>query len=101
MKAHVEYETIVVDGEELRWKVRHSWVFDKDYGMKGLSVSVWRRPDRTRELILDFPFSLFGELKSPPKNAVIAALRPAIKTAIEGGWDPDSRGREFRYAIPD
>lgn len=93
-------ERIAVAGEEYFWKFRHGWVLDQEVGPKGVSVSVWRKPDRTRELILDFPQSAFGRDRTPSRDSLVRGLRPAIQLAVEAGWDPDSRGREFRFNVP-
>jgi hypothetical protein len=93
-------EKIIMGGEEFFWRFRHGWVADQEVGLKGISISVWRKPDRTRELILDFPFSLFGETRFPGQKALLNVLQPAIQEAIEAGWDPDSRGRTFRFNVP-
>ena len=95
-----QYESITIDGVEYSWEVRHGWVYDKDEGLKGVSVSVWRKPLRTRELILDLPYSFFGQQKAPKANALLPVLREQIPVAMEAGWDPDSRGRTFRFHVP-
>jgi hypothetical protein len=73
---------------------------DWGVGLKGISISVWREPGRTRELIIDFPFAVFGLDRKPKRTDLIAALRPAIKAAIAAGWKPESRGRAFRFQVP-
>jgi hypothetical protein len=93
-------EEVAVDDEEYRWRVRHGWLVDKGAGLKGISISVWRNPGRTRELIIDFPFSVFSLDRCPKRSDLIAALRPAIKAAITAGWNPESRGRVFRFNVP-
>ena len=92
--------TVTVDGVEYEWSFRHGWVvFGK--GIKAVSVSVALRPERTRELILDFTVSLDDEDPAPSDARVIAALAPAIRAAREAGWDPESRGRAFRFPVED
>ena len=93
-------ERIVISDEEYFWHFRHGCVVDYEAGRKGISISVWRKPERTRELILDFPFSLFGRNRSPGKKALLAVLLPAIQAAVDAGWDPDSRGSAFRFNVP-
>jgi hypothetical protein len=93
-------DKIVIGDEEYRWRFRHGGVVVRGVGLKGFSVSVWRKPDRTRELILDFPFSQLGENRSPVGKALLAVLPTAIQAAIDAGWDPDSRGRTFRFNMP-
>ena len=94
------WETVTVDGEEYRWRARHGWVVDMEVGIKGVSVSVWLEPGKTRELIIDFPFSVFGLDRSPKRAHLVAALGPAIKAAMDAGWKPESRGRTFRFNVP-
>ena len=95
------FDEIALDGETYFWRLRHGWVIDQEAGLKGVSISVWREPERTRELIIDFPFSVFAHDRSPSRTALLAALRPAIKAAIAAGWKADSRGRRFRFNLPD
>jgi hypothetical protein len=92
-------ETLTVDGIEYSWEYRHGWGVDWGVGLRGASVSVCLRRRRTRELIVDFPFSVFG-VKTPPKNSVlIRHLATAIRTALSAGWQPDSRGKPFRFNV--
>ena len=93
-------DRIVISDEEYFWRFRHGCVVDYEAGRKGISISVWRKPERTRELILDFPFSLFGKNRSPGNKALLAVLPPAIQSAMDAGWDPDSRGCSFRFNVP-
>jgi hypothetical protein len=91
---------IDVDGFELLWQIRHLRVHDNIEGPKGISVSVAQVPDRTRELIVDFPFNAFGREHKPKEEDLIQRLVVAIRAAIEGGWDPEARGRTVRYKVP-
>jgi hypothetical protein len=100
MKKHDAPEVVAVDGVEYRWQVRHTWVVKEGVGEKGISVSVSLKPERTRELILDFPFLLFGVDQMPKRAALIAAVQSAIEAAMAAGWDPESRGRPFRFNVP-
>ena len=100
MKSENSPHKLTIDGDEYFWEVRHGWVVDSSVGMKGVSISVSRQPGRTRELIIDFPFSVFGLNRSPKRADLVAALIPAVKAAIAKGWNPDSRGRTFRIKHP-
>ena len=92
--------TVSVDGTEYVWAYRHGWlVWGK--GIKALSISVALHPGRTRELILDFTMKVGPEDGPPSDTRVVLALEPAIRTAIRAGWDPESRGRAFRYEVAD
>jgi hypothetical protein len=93
-------DKIVIGDEEYFWRFRHGGVVVRGIGLKGLSISVWRKPERTRELILDFPFSQLDENRSLGGKVLLAVLPTAIQSAIDAGWDPDSRGRTFRFNVP-
>ena len=90
-------QKLVIDAEDYFWKIRHGWMVDSEVGLKGVSVSVCRQPGKTRELVVDFPFSLFGLDRSPREADLIAALTPAVRAATVAGWKPDSRGSTFRF----
>ena len=100
VKSENSHEKLTIDGDDYFWKIRHSWLVDSGVGMKGISISVWRLPGSTRELVIDFPFSAFGLNRSPKRADLIAALIPAVKAGIAAGWKPDSRGRTFRFKQP-
>ncbi|SRR5713101_4777405 len=92
--------TISIDGVEYLWEQRHGWVVERDRGIKGVSVSVWRTPGKTRELIVDFPFIVFGLDREPGNTKLTLALESAIRSAMHAGWDPESRGKAFRHLVP-
>ena len=82
------------------WSYRHGWVVWSK-GVKAVSLSVSLRPERTRELILDLTVEMDEDNVDPPEKRVLEALVPAIRAAMTAGWDPESRGRAFRYEVPD
>jgi hypothetical protein len=89
---------VSVDGADYAWSYRHGWlVWGK--GIKAISVSVALKPQRTRELILDFTVKVGAEDPTPAEARVARALEGAIRSALEAGWDPESRGRAFRLEI--
>ena len=90
--------TVSVDGTTYAWTYRHGWVV-WGKGIKALSLSVSLRPERTRELILDFTLKVGAEENLPSESRVARALEAGIRAAREAGWDPESRGRAFRYEI--
>lgn len=92
--------TVSVDGVEYAWSYRHGWVV-WGKGVKAVSLSVSLKPERTRELRLDFTVQLDDEDPTPSEAKVIEALPEAIRAAIAAGWDPESRGRAFRYEVED
>jgi hypothetical protein len=91
-------KVVTVDGVDYVWAHRHGWlVWGK--GIKAVSVSVSLKPERTRELILDFTLKVGPEESTPSEAKLERALPAAIREALEAGWDPESRGRAFRYEI--
>jgi len=70
-------------------------------GIKAMSVSVSLHPGRTRELILDLTLKTNEVDAAPSERRVLGALQSGIRAAREAGWDPESRGRAFRYEIED
>ena len=91
---------VAVDGTEYAWAYRHGWVV-WGKGVKAISLSVALHPGRTRELILDLTLKVGAEADAPAEVRVLRALEYGIRSAREGGWDPESRGRAFRYEIAD
>jgi hypothetical protein len=99
-RAGVPASTVCVDGTDYVWSYRHGWlVWGK--GIKAISVSVSLKPLRTRELILDFTVKVGIDDAAPAEARVARALEGAIRSALEAGWDPESRGRGFRLEIAD
>jgi hypothetical protein len=64
-----------------------------------MSVSVALHPGRTRELILDFALEVSDTASAPPRERVLGTVESGIRAALRAGWDPESRGRAFRYEI--
>lgn len=94
-------DVLTVDGIEYSWQQRHGWGVDYGLGIRGISVSVWLHRDRTRELILDFPFSMFGTDASPRRSHLLPHVADGIRLAADAGWDSESRGKAFRYVFAD
>jgi hypothetical protein len=92
-----ENTTVEVDGVEYPWSYRHGWVV-WGKGIKAVSVSVSLHPGRTRELVLDFTLKV-NEGDTPSDARFVRSLAPAIRAAMEAGWDPESRGRAFRHEV--
>jgi hypothetical protein len=92
-----EPNPIVVDGIDLIWERRHPIFLDWRKELKGVSVSVWIRPGKTKELVLDVLFSVYGLDRFPNTERWNQVLTLAIRSAMEAGWDPASRGASFRH----
>ena len=93
-----EPNPIAVDGFDLIWEKRHPIFLDWRKELKGVSVSVWIRPGKTKELVLDILFDVHGIDRMPNPERFNEILSGAIRSAIEAGWDPESRGAAFRHA---
>jgi hypothetical protein len=89
---------VKVDGVDYVWAYRHGWVV-WGKGIKAISLSISMHPGRTRELILDLTVTMDDQQLPPAEKRVLSALEAGIRAAIEAGWDPESRGRAFRYEI--
>jgi hypothetical protein len=92
-----EPNPISVDGYDMIWEKRHPIFLDWRKELKGVSVSVWIRPGKTKELILDVHFSTFGVDRMPNPDRWNQVLALAVRSAIGAGWDPESRGAAFRH----
>jgi len=97
-RAGAATSTVAVDSVEYAWSYRHGWrVWGKD--IKIISLSVALKPQRTRELILDFTVKVGADAPTPGEARVMRALEGAIRASIEAGWEPESRGRAFRFEV--
>ena len=92
---------VTVDGIEYSWEFRHASRFDSSVGLCGLSVVVCLRPGETRDLIIDFPITTFDPKGKPPKAVLVHHLASAIRSALAAGWEPESRGKPFRFNVRD
>ncbi len=92
-----EPNPITVDGVALIWEKRHPIFLDWRKELKGVSVSVWVRPGKTKELILDVLFDQHGLDRMPNPDRWNLILAEVIRGAMAAGWDPDSRGTAFRH----
>lgn len=89
-----------IDGTDYTWEPRHAYVVDGK-PLHAYSFSIALRPGRTRELILDFALRPDERGLPPSEKRVAATLEDGIRAALEGGWDPESRGRAFRFQLDD
>lgn len=92
-----EPNLITVDGLAMIWEKRHPIFLDWRKELKGVSVSVWVRPGKTKELVLDVHFAVFDIDRIPNADRWNEVLGRAIRSAMEAGWDPLSRGSAFRH----
>ena len=97
-RAGAKNDLVTVDGVDYAWSYRHGWVV-WGKGVKAVSLSVSLHPTRTRELILDLTVLVEVEDNTPSDLRVARALPEAIRSAMDAGWDPESRGRAFRHEM--
>ena len=93
---------IVIDGNSLEWRLVSQPQWTTEDGYIGLRISVRAEDACHRELILEYPFPErvnrvgLRQLPLRPKfssHTIEADIRQAIAT----GWDPNSRGKPFRF----
>ncbi len=92
-----EPNPINVDGFDLIWEKRHPIFLEGRKELRGLSLSVWIRPGKTKELILDVLFPVYGLDRLPNAERWNQVMAQAIRSAMAAGWDPESRGTAFRH----
>ena len=92
---------LTVDGIEYSWECRHGCRFDSGAGLCGPSVLVRLGDTHARGLIIDFPISTFGMKGKPQKAILLRHLTAVIRSALTNGWKPESRGKPFRFNVPD
>jgi hypothetical protein len=90
--------TVTVDGEVYVWSLRHTW-YVRGTGTKAWSISVSLQPERTRELILEFAIPVETAEGAKAGPAVQHELENGIRSAQHAGWNPESRGRAYRFAV--
>jgi hypothetical protein len=94
---------ITIDGLELTWTILRDtqWSSRDDY--QGITISVRKMGPERRELLLKYPFlgvKPNGQWHIPEKLKVTPQIVEAgIREAIEGGWEPDSRGKVFTWFV--
>ncbi len=89
---------ITVQGFDLSWKImRLGGVSNNLNDYRGLAVSVSLEPDRTKELVIEFPFEEYEHGAPKSKSAFLERLRGCIEAAMEEGWLPTKRGKAFIY----
>lgn len=91
---------LTIDGTAYTWERRHGYVIDGKL-LHAYSFSVALHPERTRELILDFTLRPDDRGLPPTEKRVMETLADGVRAALEGGWDPESRGRAFRFQLED
>ncbi len=93
-----KHALVRVDGTEFAWSRRHGGIGEgRAVQIESFSVSL--SPERTRELILDVSRAVPADWSPPNEQAIAQMLEQGIRSALEAGWNPESRGRAFRHAF--
>ena len=95
-----------IDGFKLRWSLRSEPQRSTEHGPEGLSIAVQRTDGSFRELILQYPIAMAQRWgmslpKIYPQRPKISAkaIEAAIRQALAGGWNPQSRGKPFVFQV--
>jgi hypothetical protein len=92
------FGTIVVGAVEYSWVITRWGGASTAYeNLRGVAVSVALSRGRTKELIVEFPFSefLFGPPES--KHSFLERLSNCVEAALSEDWVPTKRGKAFIY----
>lgn len=90
--------TLQIEAQQFDWEILHyAQMTTTSQNANGLSVCVWLSGARAKELIVNFP--VIGHNYDRPKNPGQFEKRLAlcVKQALEQGWNPEKRGKPFRF----
>lgn len=84
-----------IDGYKLQWELisEPQWT---TLGRKGLCVLVRRAEGAHREMVIEYPYDRSTFL-SQRRKLTAAIVETDIRDAMNGGWNPESRGRTFIF----
>jgi hypothetical protein len=92
-----------MDGVELEWRLIREAHYSTTEGYKGMEFSVRAVSETARtfkELILEFPFPKRKPGRPQEKERILTQnIEAAIRQAIDGGWNPVSRGRVYVWQV--
>ena len=92
-----------IDSFSLIWRLHREQQWFTADGWKGISIQVKLAGERAhRELYLEFPpvgTERPGNSKDAPAQVLVSAAKveAGIRDAMEGGWDPESRGQPYFF----
>jgi len=103
MKHNEKKSRIRCNDVEYVWAVRGwpSWCWNNE-DFNGLSLQIELIEDRTRPLVVDFPFERKVSRSKPPKQQPPipdAKIIHLIEQALALGWNPESRGKPFLMQV--
>jgi len=89
--------SLVVEGYPLRWSLKSEQIWSPAGDHVGLRLSVERQDEAHRELVLEYPFQEGSKISRPDIDR--DRLGKDIRSAMDAGWNPRSRGRPFHFAL--
>src|SRR5688572_4611609 len=98
----IQQGKIEVDSVGYDWSVHRqpTWVTSGAPRLLGLAIQVTPEEPNTRELLLEFDISRGHRNMSHHQRFKVPNVRllQCIRSAIEAGYDPSSRGKPFRFS---
>ena len=93
---------VAVDEMEFTWRLHREPQWCTVDGWRGMVIAV-TRTDGQREALIEWPMPERGKSRSVqyrqrPKVDTLT-LTTGIRTAIEAGWDPSSRGKPVQVLL--
>jgi hypothetical protein len=92
---------VVLDGEEYAWRLHREPQWCTADGWRGLVIAV-NHVAGQREVLLEWPMPKRGSHSVPYRQRPkvdVANLQRAVRTALEAGWEPLSRGKPIAVLV--
>ncbi|MBU1385442.1 MAG: hypothetical protein ACK4JY_02795 [Brevundimonas sp.] len=92
--------TVEIDGDTYEWEIRRQPQPKAGGKWEGMAVSL-RLRDFKREAIVQFPAPLRpnGRPDVEKQKVNVDAVRNAVVSVMEAGWDPTSRGKAVVFDV--
>lgn len=92
--------TVEVDGLPYEWELRGEPQWSENHGWKGMTISLLRKFTQ-REALLEFPppKRLMKGLPRGRLQVSDAIIMRGIRSALEAGWEPESRGKAMVFMV--
>lgn len=92
--------TVEVDGETYEWEIRRQPQPKPGGKWDGMALSL-RLKDHQREAVVQFPMPMRpnGRPDQEKQRINVEAVRNAVSSAIEAGWNPMSRGKAVVFDV--
>jgi len=89
-----------IDNQDFRWRIQRQPQWCTADGWKGLTLHVELAREPRRALITEFPFKIVNHRNDPAQQRPKVTEKDvvtAISAALTAGWNPESRGKPFRF----